>query len=418
MVKIFPFSGYLPARDKVEKVVSRPYDKYHADEVEKIVQENAFSFLNVIKPLLAKGIHVENPSDPATLRDSRLKFEQFAREGVFHQSESPCFYIYRQIKPDFVYTGIVATISSGDYRNNVIRIHEQTLAQREEKLRDYLKVVGINAEPVMFTYPHNSAIDGLMEKLTSAPPHFYFQADGKEHLLWQIISSEDIRKIEQAFLSIGHVYVADGHHRSASSVLLSEELALQYPDSAEDAPWKRFMGIFFPDHNMQLLAFHRLLKNTGGLSFGEVMERLQQTFYVDKRDEVDFNPSAPCEFSMFANNSWYALRFKVPPANANQFLDGELLNDYILRPVFGVQDIRKDSRIDFVPGPEGSKALRKKVEQGKAAIAFGLYPVSFEQFFEFSDKGKTMPPKSTWFEPKLLNGLVIYDLEIPGNEHS
>jgi uncharacterized protein (DUF1015 family) len=416
MAEIFPFRGYLPGHDLAARVVSKPYDKYTISEVEQIVRSNPVSFLHVIKPDLASGIK-RNPADPESLKRSREQFKYFAKTGVFHQSERPSFYIYRQEKPAFTYTGIVATILSADYRNDTIRIHEQTLALKEEKLKDYLQIVGINAEPVMFTYPHTEEIDALMNRLTATSPAADFIADGKRQLLWMIHEPEDIRKIKDAFVGIRHVYVADGHHRSASSVLLSEELEQRFPDAPSDAPWRSFMGIFFPDHNLQLLAFNRLLKDTGGISSNEILEKLALNFHLEKLGSENFKPRHKLEFSMYMEGNWYAIRFKEIPPGAEDQLDAELLNLHILSPIFGVQDLRKDPRIDFIPELEGSSAMREMVNNGKAALAFGLYPVSFRQFFSFSDQGKTMPPKSTWFEPKLLNGLVVYDLEIPIDAH-
>lgn len=412
MAEIFPFRGYLPARELVQQVVSKPFDKYPMAEVEQIVGTNPVSFLHVIKPDLAAGIK-RNPAAPESLRRSREQFEQFAAQGVFKQHEKPAFYIYRQEKPDFTYTGIVATIASGDYRNDTIRIHEQTLAFKEEKLKDYLKVVGINAEPVMFTYPHSSAMDELANRLTAEKPWADFNTDQQRQYLWIIDNTDDIKLIQEVFKGIQHVYVADGHHRSASSVLLSEALSRDFPDAASGAPWRFFMGVFFPDHNLQLFAFNRLVKDTDGKSTQQILDELAETFHIEPIASPDFSPREKLEFSMFTDGSWYALRFREIPAGADEKLDAELLNQFILDPVFGIKDLRKDARIDYVPGPDGAAALRQKVESGKAALAFGLYPVSFRQFFDFSDAGKTMPPKSTWFEPKLLNGLVVYDLEIP-----
>ncbi len=415
MAAIFPFKAYLPANNLEEQVVSKPFDKYTLQEVEQIVKANPRSFLNVIKPDLAAGVH-RNPTDPAGLQRSREQFLQFAHENILERQEKPAFYIYRQEKPDFTYTGIIATIASADYRNDTIRIHEQTLALKEEKLKDYLQVVGINAEPVMFTYPHTAEIDELMNRLTAAPPKADFIADGKRQMLWLVDKSEDIRQIQTAFEQVNHVYVADGHHRSASSVLLSEELAHKHPQASKDAPWRSFMGVFFPDHNLQLFAFNRLLKDTGGLSKNQILEKLSLRFHVEEHLSNAVEPQKKQEFSMFIDNCWYLLSFKEEPPAAAQQLDADLLNAYILAPVFNIHDLRNDHRIDFVPGLKGPDALCKKVQSGKAAIAFGLYPVSFEQFFAFSDQGRMMPPKSTWFEPKLLNGLVVYDLEIPEDD--
>lgn len=407
MAHLFPFRGIVPAKDKIAGVVSRPFDKYTGKEVTAIVRENPDSFLHVIKPELVQGIR-SNPEDPATLRKSREKFLDFIETGTLERADAPCFYIYRQQKPDFVYTGIIAVIHAGDYRNGTIRIHEQTLARREEKLKDYLKVVGINAEPVMFTYQHRNELDELVNRLSAQEPYADFSFDGKEHRFWVVNRTEDISTIQEQFSGLSHIYIADGHHRSASSVLLAEE--------SENPAAQYFLGIFFPDHNLQLLEFNRLLKDTGGLGVQEILDTLSSRFSIRPVEAELYKPAAMHEISIYLSGKWYSLTWKnAGTGNASlEVLDADLLNRYILEPVFGIKDVRNDPRVDFMSGLYGPEALKKRVDEGLDAVAFGLYPVSFEQFFAFSDQGRIMPPKTTWFEPKLLNGLVVYDLEPSG----
>lgn len=410
MADIFPFRGYIPRKDITLKVVSRPYDKYLLKEVEQIVAENPFSFLHIIKPELVKGIK-SNPEQPEELKKSREKFEEFAQSGVFHQTDKPSYFIYRQSVKSFTYTGVIATIAASDYRNGNIRIHEQTLSRKEEKLKEYLKVVGINAEPVMFTYPHCNEIDSLVERLTGEIPYADFEMDGKRHQLWCVQDSEDVNSISQSFKSVNHVYVADGHHRSASSVLLAEELSAGLPNPRHKT-WMNFMGVFFPDNNLQLFEFNRLLKDLNGLSRDSIFDGLKKIFYVDEVQAETFKPQERQMFSMYFQDKWYCLKFRESMNISENQLDADLLNQYILAPLFGITDLRMDPRIDFLPGIEGPEEMKRRVDSGRNAIAFGLYPVSFHQFFRFSDEGKIMPPKTTWFEPKLLNALVVFDLEI------
>lgn len=405
MVRIIPFRGVIPSKDKVRRFVSRPYDKYSMREVEAIVKDNPESFLNIIKPGLREGIKT-NPEIPADLKKSRDQYLGFLQEGLLRKADSECFYLYRQQKPDFTYMGIVAAIPASAYNDGTIRIHEQTLARREEKLKEYLKVVGINAEPVLFTYPHKQPIDDLMEEISRELPYAEFEFEGKTHSFWVIDNPEYLSRIQKHFSEIQHMYVADGHHRSASSVLLSEEMG-----GDGNAPWNNFLGIFFPDHNLQLLAFHRLVKDTGGLSCDEIVKQLEKSFDIEPVDAEVIEPTAMHEFSMYTAGRWCKLKFKNPNREDSfMLLDADLLSRYVLNPVFGIGDIRNDSRIDFVSGLEGPEKLKELVDSGKHEVAFGLYPVSFRQFFAYSDQGMTMPPKSTWFEPKLLNGLVIYDI--------
>lgn len=408
MPKLIPFHGIVPQQKKVEKVVSKPYDKYSLKEVIEIVTSNEESFLHIIKPELAQGKR-NSPISKENLIKSRLKFESFIETGILEKLPRKGFYIYRQIKPDFIYTGIIANISAEDYRNGNIKIHEQTLAPKEEKLKEYLKTVGINAEPVMFTYPHIPHIDSLVNRLVGNEKYADFEKDGKRHQLWLVEQEEDINAIAASFEKIERVYVADGHHRSASSVLLAEEL-----NKKETGPWSNFMGIFFPDHNLQLFEFNRLVKDTNNLSVSEVIHALGEDFEVEQISKSHYKPLVLHEISMYLEGNWYSLKLKHDRMNdqLTDKLDANILSKSILSPIFGIHDLRNDARIDFISGLFGPESLKEKVDSKQAAVAFGLFPVSFEQFFAFSDQGKMMPPKTTWFEPKLLNGLVMYDLEI------
>lgn len=402
---IHPFRGLVPARHRVEAVISKPFDTYTSKEVEAVVKSNPDSFLNIIKPELANGKRTR-PDNPEAQQKSREKFLRFLENGILEKQTDPVYYIYRQVKPHFVYTGLIATIDATAYRDGRIKIHEQTLAPKEEKLKDYLRVVGINAEPVMFTYPHRHDIDELMNRLTAQEPYTQFSFDGKEHFLWVVSHQNDIAMIQQEFDQLGTVYVADGHHRSASSVLLAEE-------APENTPAKRFMGIFLPDHNLQLFEFNRLVKDTGDLTLNEILGRLEEDFEVDVVNADVFKPGRLHEFSMYMNGKWFKLNLKLAAQN-NQLgdkLDANILTQRILAPLFEISDLRNDTRIGFLSGLKGPEEMKAQVDSRRYALALGLFPVSFQQFFSFSDQGKMMPPKTTWFEPKLLNGLVIYDLE-------
>jgi len=412
MPRLFPFRGIIPAKAQVEKVVSKPFEKYSRKEIEALLAGNRSSFLNIIKPEINKETK-SSLNQEEILKKSRAKFHEFIEKGILQKANSARFYIYRQTKPDFVYTGLIAAISAEDYINGSIKIHEQTLSKKEEKLKDYLKIVGINAEPVMFTYPHQFEIDQLITQLCESIPCFEFSFDEKKHLFWEIDAPEAIEKLENSFQRIEHVYLADGHHRSASSFLLSKELAFE-DKTNKDKPSSRFLGIFFPDHNLQLLEFNRLLKDTNSLSEQQILEQLSIDFTVERMNVDQFKPRMLHEISMYLAGHWYSLKFKFERMNEQltEKLDANILSQNILSRVFGIKDLRVDNRIDFLSGLYDSTELKKLVDSGKFEVAFGLYPVSFEQFFAFSDAGFMMPPKTTWFEPKLLNGLIIYDLEL------
>jgi len=405
MIHIRPFKGYRPSQEHVTDLVSLPFDKYTVEETVQIAKQNTKSYINIIKPELAKGKRTK-PYNKEAQNKSRKKFKEFVKKGYLTQDVTPCYYLYKIIKPDFIHKGIIASIASEDYHSGKIKKHEQTLAKKEEKLKDYLKVVGINAEPVMFTYPHKSEIDEMVDRLSYREPDIRFLQGQDEHLLWIIKEEKDLNEIRERFEQIDSVYIADGHHRTASSVLLSDELAAKNPQS----PQAGFMGIFFPDHNLQLFEFNRLVKDTDGKTAEEIIKKIKKDFVVEMIDKHTYQPEAIHHFGMYIEGKWYKLTPK-PKTKIND-LDADTLSNKILKPVFGIKDLRHDDRIGFLSGKKGTEALTQAVDSGDYAVAFALFPVTFDQFFQFSDEGRIMPPKTTWFEPKLLNGLVIYDLEV------
>jgi len=405
MIHIRPFKGYRPPQEIVENLVSRPFDSYTLEQTTQIVKENPKSYLNIIKPELAKGKRTK-PYDKNAQDKSRKKFKTFVKDKFLVQDPSPCYYIYKIMKPDFIHKGVIAAIASEDYFSGKIKKHEQTLEKKEEKLKDYLKVVGINAEPVMFTYPHRSEIDELIDRLSYREPVIRFQKGDEVHLLWVVSALEEQEEIKLKFEKLDSVYIADGHHRTASSALLSKELAENKPNH----PAASFMGIFFPDHNLQLFEFNRLVKDKNGKTSQAILEEIGKFFKVAAVGKEHFKPAALHCFGMYLDNKFYQL---IPKKKQKtNTLDADLLAENILTPIFGIEDMRSNDRIGYQSGKQGIDKLVQAVDSGAFEVAFALFPVSFEQFFHNSDEGKIMPPKTTWFEPKLLNGLVIYDLEV------
>jgi uncharacterized protein (DUF1015 family) len=392
----------VPRKDCVEKVVSRPFDTYSSSEVKSILETNRDSFLRVIRPDFAPGA-LQVKGD-ALLKASRSTFLELLQKGILEQTDEPAFYIYRQIQGRFSHTGILATVEASAYRDGRIKIHEQTLEAKEAKLKDYLKVVAINAEPVMFTFKSNAKLDQLIQEFTLfSEPYANFEKDGKRHILWKVSKAEDLNKLQAVCDSIGNLYVADGHHRSASSVLLAEEMGEKFPLT------KRFMGILIPDHDLRLLEFNRLVKGLPDELIAKLPSLLEQICAVKLIGKIARAPRAKQCMSMYLGGNWFALDFGPTQSD---LLDANLLTEKVLAPLFGIEDLRNDQRIGFLSGLKGIKALQKEVDNGAYQVAFALFPVQMDQFFSFSDEMRIMPPKTTWFEPKLLNGLVIYDLEI------
>lgn len=405
MIHLRPFKGYRPPQEIVTEVVSLPFDQYSKEETLRIAKTNPKSFINIIKPELAEGKRTL-PYDKNAQGKSREKFKAFVQQGYLIQDSKPCFYIYKIVKPDFVHKGVIAAIASEEYHHGKIRRHEQTLTKKEEKLKEYLKVVGINAEPVMFTYPYRGEIDEMVDRLSNREPEMHFPIGEDKHLLWVINQEHEVNEIKKKFETLDAVYIADGHHRTASSVLLSYELALNNPNH----PATAFMGIFFPNHNLRLYEFNRLLKDLNAHTPEKILSELKKDFDVTLIPKDHIKPEKMHEFGLYLDGKCYRLRLKTNAGH--QVLDADLLNEKILSPIFHVHDPRHDERIGYISGVKGYQAAIDLVDNGDYALAFLLYPVSFEQFFAFSDQGKIMPPKTTWFEPKLLNGLIIYDLEV------
>lgn len=402
MSLVSPFRGVVPRKDCIDEVVSRPFDSYTIAEVKSILSSNSRSFLGVIRPDLA-------PNGPQLKGDellhaSRSTFQDLIQTGTLERESEQAFYIYRQIQGTYSHTGILASVEASAYRDGRIKIHEQTLEAKEAKLKDYLKVVSINAEPVMFTFKSNTALDFLLQEFTLySEPFANFEQSGKRHILWKITDAKQVETLQGVCNSIETIYVADGHHRSVSSVLLAEELGERHPLT------KRFMGILIPYHDLRLLEFNRLVKDLPDGILRNLPKLLEETCTVKLIGKKPHAPKSKQCMSLYVRGYWYALDFGPPQ---NDVLDADVLTDRVLAPLFGIEDLRNDQRIGFSSGLKGIKALQQEVDSGNYQAAFALFPVQMDQFFSFSDEARIMPPKTTWFEPKLLNGLVIYDLEI------
>jgi uncharacterized protein (DUF1015 family) len=412
MASVKPFRGLRPSAHNAAKVISRSYDTYSKKEIKAILAENRLSFLNVIKPDVITGI--KNPANsPELFQQSRDVFEQLLKNEVFIQDDEPSYYVYTQHIGRQNFTGILGCASVEDYDSGVIRIHEQTIASREGILRDYLDVVKINAEPVCFTYPRNGSLELLMEIVKQNPPLLDFEGDdGKKHQLWKVCDTEWTSKISEKFSSLKHIYIADGHHRSASSVLLAHDKWVKTGRIVGNEPWNNFLGIFFPDDQLKIYEFNRIVKDLGNKGVAQFLEELSEDFEVYFKEQIPIKPEQPGHFGMCLGDHWYKLVYKGRRSTeAVASLDVSILSDKILKPLLGITDLRNDNRINFVPGTKGPQELERLVNTGKYDVAFSLFPVTGEQFYAISDQGKTMPPKSTYVVPKLLSGLVVYSLE-------
>jgi uncharacterized protein (DUF1015 family) len=414
MANIIPFKAIRPVADKVHLVASRSMDGYNSYELRDKLAGNPYTFLHVINPDYDDGVKTK-PGSPERLQKVKKRFKSFVSEKVFMQDHSPCYYIYRQIKEDNTYTGIIACTGIDDYFNGVIKKHEQTLTQREEKLKDYLEVCEFNAEPVLFCYPNDAVIDEITEKYTQSRADYDFTTTDKiRHTLWVVSEQKDTALLQQRFNNIPGIYIADGHHRSASSALLGKSKREKIKTYTGTEPFNYYLGVFFPETQLKIYDYNRVVKDLNQLSETEFLKQLEKKFSITKVNSNDYKPRAKHEISMYLNKNWYSLKVNAGVYNPNDpvgSLDAAILTEQILSPILDIHDLKTDKRIGFIPGIRGSKELKKQVDEGKFAVAFGLYPVTMDHLKWIADTNNIMPPKSTWVEPKMRSGLVVYSFE-------
>ena len=407
MATVKPFRAFRPAPDKVHLVASRSYITYKKKKLKRKLKENPYSFLHIINPEHGLDVEAKFISKEHNKR-VRKKFEEFVKEKILIQEDQSGFYIYRQLKEGNSYTGIIGCASVEDYNNNVIKKHEATITKREVAFKNYLRDVKINAEPVCFTYPNRSQIDLLVDQETKNRPEYDFTTSNKvRHTFWKVSNKKTIDEIEQEFSNVPAIYIADGHHRSASSSLLAEELGKKSP------AYNYFMGIFIPESELKIYEFNRLVTNLGKHSSSSFIEEIRESFEVEEIEGKVFKPGKNHEIGMYIAKKWYCLVPKSGSFDKNDpvgSLDVSILSDNILSPILGIVDLKTDKRISFMGGLEGSEKLMAEVDGGKQKVAFNHYPVSMEQLKRIADANLIMPPKSTWIEPKLRSGLTIYSL--------
>ncbi len=414
MAKVIPFRAIRPESDKVHLVASRSVDGYNASDLKDKLAANPFTFLHVINPDFSDGVKTE-PGSGERLSKIKSKFKSFVKEHVFRRDPEPCYYIYRQIKEGNVYTGIIACTSIDDYLNGVIKVHEQTLTTREEQLKDYLEVCEFNAEPVLFCYPNDEVIDLTTKEITEEYADYDFTTTDKvRHTLWVVSDKKNVQIIAERFGKIPFIYIADGHHRSASSALLGKLKRSTRKNYTGEEAYNYYLGVFFPETQLRIFDYNRVVKDLNEYTLAQFLEKIADKFEVKEINAAEYKPEKKHVISAYAEGKWFSLSAKpgtFKPEDPVGSLDASILTEHILAPVLNIHDLKTDKRIAFVPGVKGAKELKKQVDEGKAKIAFGLYPVTMEQLKWIADTNNIMPPKSTWVEPKMRSGLVIYSLE-------
>lgn len=411
MANIKPFRAFRPTRDKVHLVASRSYISYNKPDLTRKLDENPFTFLHILNPEY-KTKRQSFTNSKEKFEKVRTKFTDFANQQILIQDKKESFYVYRQIKDGHPYLGIIACASVEDYYTNVIKKHEATITKREEIFKNYLEIVQINAEPVCFTYPNHEKIDRITnEKILDRPEYDFTTANRDRHSLWKIEDEDTVTKLINHFSEVKSIYIADGHHRSASSALLGKSLREEDGNPSEEKAYDYFMGYFIPENGLKIFEFNRLITTIGDHDVSSFLDAIKENFEIAYVEGNYFRPQKVHEIGMYIEGKWYCIIPKEGKFGADEAVDSldvSILTNHLLSPVLGISDLKTDKRIYFKGGLEGIKSLKAEVDSGKAKVAFVHYPVSMKKLKTISDANQIMPPKSTWIEPKLRSGLTVY----------
>lgn len=415
MATVKPFKGVRPPKQLVEEVQSRPYDVLDSEEARAEAGDNEKSLYHIIKP----EINFEpgtSEYDTRVYQSAAENFKKFQKEGWLVQDEAEHYYIYAQTMNGKTQYGLVVGAYVQDYMTGVIKKHELTRRDKEEDRMKHVRVCNANIEPVFFAYPDNEVLNELLMRYAEQEPEYDFIApiDGFRHQLWIVSDSKDIETITNEFAKMPSLYIADGHHRSAAAALVGAEKARQNPKHNGKEEYNYFMAVCFQASQLTILDYNRVVKDLNGMSAEEFLKALEHDFSVEKKGEEAYKPQRLHEFSLYLDNCWYSLVAKPGTYNDNDpigVLDVDISSRLILDKLMGIKDLRSDKRIDFVGGLRGLEELERRVDSGEMRWALALYPVSMNQIMDIADSGKIMPPKATWFEPKLRSGLIIHKLE-------
>lgn len=416
MAIVRPFKGIRPPKDLAEQVASLPYDVMNTEEAREMAKGNEKSFLHITRAEIdmPEGTDVH---DDEVYQKSRNNFKSFMEKGWLKQDEKPKFYIYAQTMNNKTQYGIVGAAAVDDYLNGIIKKHELTRPDKEEDRMKIIRENSADLEPVFFTYPSVSEIDEIVEGVVKnqKPVYDFVANDGFGHHFWVVEDDSTNKRIEELFKEkVPYTYVADGHHRTAAAALVGKEKRENNPNHTGDEAYNYFMAVHFPDNQLQILDYNRVVKDLNGHSPQEFIEKLKDSFDIEEKGAEPYRPTKLHNFSMYLEGKWYSLNAKPGTYDDDDpigVLDVTILTKQVLEPVLDIRDLRRSKRIDFVGGIRGLEELKRRVDNGDMKVAFALHPVSLQQLINIADTGNIMPPKTTWFEPKLRSGLVVYKFE-------
>ena len=414
MATIKPFKGIRPPKELVEQIESRPYDVLNSEEAREEAKGNEKSLYHIIKPEIDFEVGASE-YDPRVYEQAAKNFKNFQEKGWLVQDEKDHYYIYAQTMNNKTQYGLVVGAYVNDYLDGTIKKHELTRKDKEEDRMKHVRVCDANIEPVFFAYPDNATLDQLIVRYAATTPEYDFIApiDGFRHQFWIIENTEDINLITSEFAKMPALYIADGHHRSAAAALVGAEKAQQNPNHKGDEEYNYFMAVCFQASQLTILDYNRVVTDLNGLTEQEFLTQLEKDFVVEDKGTDIYRPNALHNFSLYLNKHWYSLTAKDGTFDNSDpigVLDVDISSRLIFDSILGIKDFRTDKRIDFVGGLRGLEELKRRVDSGEMQMALALYPVSMQQIMDIANTGNIMPPKATWFEPKLRSGLVIHKL--------
>ena len=414
MATIKPFKGLRPPKDLVEQVESRPYDVLESEEARAEAGDNEKSLYHIIKPEINFPVGTSE-YDPRVYEEAARQFQMFQDKGWLVQDKEEHYYIYAQTMNGKTQYGLVIGAYVEDYMNGVIKKHELTRRDKEEDRMKHVRVNNANMEPVFFAYPDNAVLDALLKRYAATEPEYDFIApiDGFGHKFWIVSDPADIATITEEFRKMPSLYIADGHHRSAAAALVGAEKAKQNPNHRGDEEYNYFMAVAFQASQLTILDYNRVLKDLNGLTSEQFLDAIRKNFTVEDKGTEIYKPAKLHEFSLYLDGHWFSLVAKDGTYDNNDpigALDVDISSRLILEEILQLGDLRSSNRIDFVGGLRGLAELKRRVDSGEMRAALALYPVSMQQIMDIADSGKIMPPKATWFEPKLRSGLVVHKL--------